>query len=98
LSPPGAAEFVICDHTIETHFTHLKTTMGLDVVKCQTMNGVLKELIVFALIYNLCVWACEKRRGVSTWLSNGSASSMPPAGSQRHETEPTLPALVVNPK
>ena len=27
--------------------------MGLDVVKCKTVDGVLKELIVFALIYNL---------------------------------------------
>jgi hypothetical protein len=38
---------------IETHFAHLKTTMGLDVLKCKTVDGVLKELIVFALIYNL---------------------------------------------
>ena len=27
--------------------------MGLDVLKCQTVDGVLKELMVFALIYNL---------------------------------------------
>src|SRR5256714_15251262 len=27
--------------------------MGLDVLKCKTVDGVLKELIVFALIYNL---------------------------------------------
>ncbi len=26
--------------------------MGLDVLKCKTVNGVLKELIVFALIYS----------------------------------------------
>jgi hypothetical protein len=38
---------------IETNLAHLKTTMGLDVVKCKTVDGVLKELIVFALIYNL---------------------------------------------
>lgn len=38
---------------IETNFGHLKTTMGLDVLKCKTVHGVLKELIVFALIYNL---------------------------------------------
>jgi hypothetical protein len=38
---------------IETNFAHLKTTMGLDVLKCKTVDGVLKELIVFALIYNL---------------------------------------------
>jgi hypothetical protein len=27
--------------------------MGLDVLKCKTVDGVLKALIVFALIYNL---------------------------------------------
>ena len=38
---------------IETHFGHIKTTMAMDVLKCQTVEGVLKELHVFALIYNL---------------------------------------------
>jgi hypothetical protein len=38
---------------IETNFAHLKTTLGLDVLKCKTVDGVLKELIIFALIYNL---------------------------------------------
>jgi hypothetical protein len=38
---------------IEINFAHLKTTMGLDVLKCKTVDGVLKELLVFALIYNL---------------------------------------------
>jgi hypothetical protein len=31
----------------------VKTTLGLDVLKCKTVDGVLKELIVCALIYNL---------------------------------------------
>lgn len=38
---------------IETNFGHLKTTMRMDVLKCTTVAGVLKELNVFALIYNL---------------------------------------------
>jgi hypothetical protein len=38
---------------IETNFGHLKTTMNMDVLKCQTVAGVLKELQVFALIYNM---------------------------------------------
>ena len=37
----------------ETNFGHLKTTMKLDVLKCKTVDGVLKELQVFALIYNM---------------------------------------------
>lgn len=38
---------------IETNFGHLKTTMKMDVLKCKTVDGLLKELTVFALIYNL---------------------------------------------
>ena len=38
---------------IETAFGHIKTTMKMDVLKCKTVDGVLKELHVFALVYNL---------------------------------------------
>jgi hypothetical protein len=39
--------------TIETNLRHLKQTMKMDVLHCETVNGVLKELTVFALVYNL---------------------------------------------
>ena len=38
---------------IETNFGHLKTAMKMDVLKCKTVDGVLRELQVFALIYNM---------------------------------------------
>lgn len=38
---------------IETNFGHIKTTMGMEVLKCKTVEGVMRELHVFALIYNL---------------------------------------------
>lgn len=38
---------------IETNFGHIKTTMGMDVLKCKTVDGVLRELHMFALVYNL---------------------------------------------
>jgi Transposase DDE domain len=38
---------------IEVNFRHLKTTMGLEVLHCQSVVGVLKELYMFALAYNL---------------------------------------------
>jgi hypothetical protein len=38
---------------IETNFRHLKTTMKMEYLKCQTPEGVIKELMVFALVYNL---------------------------------------------
>ena len=37
----------------ETSFGHIKTTMKMDVLKCKTVDGVLKELHIFALVYNL---------------------------------------------
>lgn len=39
--------------TIETNFRHLKTTMGMDVLHCHTVEGVLKEFYAFCLVYNL---------------------------------------------
>jgi DDE family transposase len=38
---------------VETHLGQLKTTMHMDVLHCKTVLGVLKELTVFAIIYNL---------------------------------------------
>ena len=38
---------------IETNFRHLKTTMKMEHLKCQSVDGVLKELMVFVLVYNL---------------------------------------------
>jgi hypothetical protein len=38
---------------IETNFAHLKTTMRMDVLHCKTVEGVLKELSIYALVYNL---------------------------------------------
>jgi hypothetical protein len=42
-----------CDYNLETALAHLKTTMRMDVLHCTTVPGVLKELTVFALVYNL---------------------------------------------
>jgi hypothetical protein len=38
---------------IETNLRHLKTTMKMEVLRCRTVEGVLKELAMFALAYNL---------------------------------------------
>jgi hypothetical protein len=38
---------------IETNLRHLKQTMKMDVLRCETVSGVLKELTVFALVYKL---------------------------------------------
>jgi Transposase DDE domain len=38
---------------VETALSHLKTAMQMDVLHCKTVPGVLKELTVFAIVYNL---------------------------------------------
>jgi hypothetical protein len=38
---------------IESCFNHLKTTMGLNLLKCKTPDGVMKELAMYLLAYNL---------------------------------------------
>jgi len=38
---------------IEVNLRHLKTTMGMEILHCQTVDGVLKEMYMFALAYNL---------------------------------------------
>jgi hypothetical protein len=38
---------------VETDFRHLKATLGMDRLKCRTADGVLKELMVFVLVYNV---------------------------------------------
>jgi hypothetical protein len=38
---------------VETALAHLKTTMQMDVLRCKTVAGMLTELTIFALVYNL---------------------------------------------
>jgi len=38
---------------IEVNLRDLKTTMGLDVLKCKSVEGVLKELYMFMMVYNM---------------------------------------------
>lgn len=82
---------------VETNIKHLKTTMGMDVLRCETEQGVLKELAMFALVYNLVrmvMWTAAQRQGVAVdrisfvdalrWLTDGDPDS-------------SLSELVVNP-
>jgi Transposase DDE domain len=53
--------------TVETNLRHLKQTLHLDVLRCQTVEGVLKELAVFVLVYNLVrrvMWEAARRQEV----------------------------------
>ena len=37
---------------VETNFNHLKTTMGMNILRCHTVDGVYRELAVFGIVYN----------------------------------------------
>jgi hypothetical protein len=39
--------------TVETDLRHLKQTLRMDVLRCRSVEGVLKELAMFVLVYNL---------------------------------------------
>ncbi len=91
------ADLFLARWGIETNFAHLKTTMGLDVLKCKTVNGVLKELIVFALIYNLVrlvMGQAARRQRVCVERISFIDALRWLASAQDDEL---LPALVVNP-
>jgi hypothetical protein len=82
---------------VELDLRHLKTTMGMDVLKCKTVDGVLKELTVYALVYNLVrvvMLEAARRQGQEVerisfvdalrWLADSDGDD-------------DLPKLVVNP-
>jgi Transposase DDE domain len=47
------AELYLGRWRIEVNFRHLKTTMGMEILHCKTVAGVLKEMYMFAIAYNL---------------------------------------------
>jgi hypothetical protein len=82
---------------VESYLGQLKTTMHMDVLHCKTVTGVLKELTVFAILYNLVrlvIWQSARFQQVDAarmsfldalrWLET-SGRGMP------------LAALLVNP-
>lgn len=81
----------------ELHLRDLKTTMNMDVLKCKTVAGVLKEIHVFALVYNLVrvvLGVAARRQHMSiSRLSHIDAFRW--LGSAHEDEE--LPKLVVNP-
>ena len=86
---------------IETNFRHMKSTMKMDQLKCQTPDGVMKELMVYVLVYNMVraamTLAAERQRVadanrvsfIDALRCLRSLLTARPRG--------TMPALIVNP-
>ena len=91
------ADLFLARWGIATNFAHFKTTMGLDVLKCKTVHGILKALIVFALIDNvvrLVMGQAARRQRVCLERISFIDALRWLASAQDDEL---LPALVVNP-
>lgn len=61
------ADLYVSRWQIEVNFRHLKTTMGMEILHCQSVDGVLKELHMFAVAYNLIrlvMLEASRRQGV----------------------------------
>jgi hypothetical protein len=82
---------------VETNIGHLKTTMKMDVLRCQTEAGVRKELAVFSLVYNLVrVVMLEAARRQEVPVSRISFADA--LHWMRHaQPGDAMPELVVNP-
>jgi hypothetical protein len=82
---------------VEGNLKDFKTTMEMDVLRCETVAGVNEELIMFALVYNLVrvvMLEAARRQGVPVdRISFGAALR----GLCEARPGVALPKLVVNP-
>ena len=83
---------------VEVNLRHLKQTMGMDILRCTTLAGILKELHIFVIVYNLV------RRVMATAAQRQKVAidriSFIDAWRWLQQARPTtaLPNLVVNPE
>ena len=94
-SSTAIAELYQSRWEIETNFNHLKTTMGMDNLRCKNIDGVLKEIYSYAVVYNLVRLVMLQ----SAKLRNIKASRVSFVDALRwlcHSTSSDIP-LIVNP-
>lgn len=97
------AEMYLGRWQVEVNLRHLKTTLRMEILRCQTPEGVLKELTLYAVAYNLVrlvMLEAGRRQGVAPgrvsfvdalrWL----ASSPPGAPLSKLIVNPVRPARV----
>ena len=81
---------------VETCFAHLKTTMRIDVLRCRTVDGVLKELTMFGIVYNLVrvvMLAAAREQSVAPQQISFVAALRWLALADRQTTLPCLPLI-----
>jgi len=83
-SPRTLAEQYLDRWQIEVNLRDVKSTLGMEVLRCKTVDGVMKELWMFMVVYNLVrlvILQAARRQGVEPdrisfvdalrWLSTG---------------------------
>jgi hypothetical protein len=81
---------------IETNIRHLKITLGMDVLKCKTLEGVRKERLIFLLVYNL-IRIVMLRAARSQGVNVNRLSFADTLAWLRHGDTRTRPVLIINP-
>jgi hypothetical protein len=84
---------------VETNLRHLKITLGMDILKCKTVEGIRKERMMFLLVYNQLrrvMLQAARSQGVNVnrlsfadtlaWLRHGDIRVLP-----RLKTNPLRP-------
>jgi hypothetical protein len=75
---------------VETNLRHLKITLGMDILKCKTVEGIRKERMMFLLVYNQLrrvMLQAARSQGVNVnrlsfadtlaWLRHGDITTIP---------------------
>lgn len=82
---------------VETNFSHIKTTAGMDILRCTSVEGVLKEMWMFVLVYNLVrmamLEAAQRQK-----VDNNRISFVDALRWLKHaSSDAPMPKLLVNP-
>lgn len=81
---------------VEVNLRHLKQTLGLDVLRCQTEAGVRKEICMLALVYNLVRLVMLKAAGQQAVEPNRISFIDALRWLTTAEADDEVPALKVN--
>ena len=83
---------------VETNLRHLKQTMNMDVLRCNTPDGILKELWVFVLAYNLIRLLMLRAARLQS-VDPNRVSFIDARDCLRHRPpDDSIPVLIINPK
>ncbi len=81
---------------IETNFRHLKITLGMELLKCKTLEGIRKERLIFMMVYNM-IRIVMLRAARAQGVNVHRVSFADTLAWLRHGDIYDFPVLIVNP-